>query len=255
MRQNIIIQQEQFNDVPGIDLRTAGGGMARFYDRSGPVDWMGIEAEFVQNVYNKQYALSETGYPDWTPSTTAGAIVASTNLTAYTADMATYEYLIKWRFECDVAWNSGVTQKAIPMRTLQEHLQVIAKRPSSYANIEAGEFDGNACLTGFTAPWMRYYNSSGQLTYTWGASYGFYSAAVAATFSNATSDTPKITIKTPTVSARCSTTYFATSRAASVDQANSKLRLVGDLYRVKKGTFVRAMYGDVVNLFNHSIIS
>lgn len=169
--------------------------------------------------------------------------------------MATYEYLLRWRFEADIQHLEGQTLKAVPLREIQEIVQVLCKRPSSRANIESDNFDGNACLTGFTVPFLSYRNTSGTLTYTWAASYGFYSAVVAATFSSSTSNTPNVTIKTPSISARCNSSYFATARGAYVDQDNTKMRLVGDLLRVKKGNFVRGCYSDVVDIYNNSIIT
>lgn len=221
-----------------------------------PNDWMGIEPEFVKTVFDKSYVLADTDYATWTPSTTAAVIVASETLTEkYAADMATYEYLLRWRFEADIQHLEGQTLKAVPLREIQEIVQVLCKRPSSRANIEAGNFDGNTCLTGFTVPFLSYRNTSGTLTYTWSTSYGFYSAVVAATFSSGTSDTPNVTIKTPSISARCNSSYFATARGAYVDQDNTKMRLVGDLFRVKKGNFVRGCYSDVVDIYNNSIIT
>ena len=255
MGQDITIAGASFVGVPAIDVPKTGGGDARFHDRTIPLDWMGIEPEFVKKLYEKEYLLKDTDYPNWTPSGTAAAIVASETLTdKYAADMTAYEYLLRWRFEAVIEYLSGVTNKAIVLREIQQIVQTICKRPSSYANIGSETFDGNACFTAFTVPWMRYYNSSGTLTYTWAASYGLYSAAVAATFSNSTSNAPNITIKTPSISARCSNTYFATTRAPYVDQDNTKLKLLGELYRVKKGTFVRACYGDVVDMINNSMI-
>lgn len=220
-----------------------------------PVDWMGVDPEFVKNVYDKQYKLSETGFATWEAATSAGVIVASETLDEkYAADMATYEYLLLWKFDADIKYAAGTTQKAIPLREIQVHVQEIFKRPSNRDNIEANVYDGNTCITGFSAPFLLYRNSSGTLTYTWAATYGIYSTIVAASFSNATSDTPNITIKTPSVSARCNSSYFATARAANVDQENSKFRIIGDLYRVKKGTFARDLNKDVVDIYNHSII-
>lgn len=255
MGQDITIAGASFVGVPAIDVPKTGGGTSRFYDRTIPLDWMGIEPEFVQTIYDKQHVLADTEYATWTPSTTALVIVASETLSqTYAANMNDYAYLIRWQFEADVKHLSDQTMKAIPIREIQQIIQTICDRPSSMPNIESEIFNGNVCTTTLTLPWMRYYNTSGALTYTWSASYGFYSAAVAATFSSNTSRTPSITFKTPSISARCSSTYFATARGAYVDQDNTKLRLIGDLFRVKKGTFVGSMYKDVVDIINHSII-
>lgn len=255
MGQDITIAGASFVGVPAIDVPKTGGGISRFHDRTIPLDWMGIEPEFVKEIYRFQDVLANTTFATWTPSTTAAVIVASKTLTEkYAADMANYEYLLRWRFEADIQHLESQTLKAVPLREIQEIVQVLCKRPSSRANIEADNFDGNACLTGFTVPFLSYRNTSGALTYTWSTSYGFYSAVVAATFSSSTSNTPTVTFKTPSISVRCNSSYFATARASEVDQNNSKIALIGELFRVKRGVFVRSCYEDVVDIYNNSII-
>jgi hypothetical protein len=104
-----------------------------------------------------------------------------------------------------------------------------------------------------TAPIIDYYNTSGTHTMTYSGSYGFYQSAVAATFSNSTSDTPNLTIKTPSISARCNSTYFAVARGSDVDKANSTVKLKGELWRMKHSNTVEAMYASAVDLYRHPI--
>ena len=221
-----------------------------------PYDFLGKDPEFVKNLYSAEYALKNTLYKSWTPSTTAKAIVAAVTLPdTYAGDLGEYEYYLRWKFDSDIRYNSGTTMKYVTIRNLMELWQVLAKRPSSRANIEADNFNGNNCSTYFTAGFTDYYDKNGTQTYTWSSSYGFYIAATAATFSNSTSDTPTITIKTPTINARCSTTYFATARAADVDQENSKVKVTGELWRIKKGTSPsRRMHDYLVDLYNNPLI-
>lgn len=257
MAQNITLMGANYPDVPAVLLPKTGGGSALFWDRDIPYDFLGIEPEKVKDLYDEQYVLTDdTSYSTWTPSTTAAAIVAAQTLTpTYAADMATYEYYLRWIFDADIKYASGTTMKYATVREVEELWQVLAKRPSSYANIEADNFNGNNCSTYATVGLTRYYDKNGNATYTWSASYGFYIGATAATFSNSTSNTPNVTIKTPAINARCSTTYFSTARAANVDQANSKLALKGELWRVRKdSTPSRNMYGLLVDRYNNSII-
>ena len=140
--------------------------------------------------------------------------------------------------------NSGATTKAQLKWEGADQYQHIRKYPNSLANIRAGNWNGNNCTTYFTVPFMRYWNTSGSLTYTHSISYGIYPAVTAATFSSSTSNTPTMTIKTPSISARCNSTYFATARAAEVDQANTFIHRVGKLYRVAIPNASREMYAD-----------
>lgn len=244
-----------FTNVPALDVPLTVGGTARFHDRDIPYDFLGVEPEFVKSLYTASYTLDKTGYASWTPSTTAKAIVSAVTLPeTYAGNTEEYEYYLRWKFDAAVAYADGTTMKYVTDREIMELWQVIAKRPSSRANIEAGAFNGNNCSTYFTAGFTSYYDKNGSRTYTWSASYGLYIGATAATFSNSTSNTPTITIKTPAINARCSSTYFSTARAADVDQANTTLELRGEMYRVKAGTGPsRRIYEYTVNIYNNPL--
>lgn len=227
----------------------------QYHDRTIPYDFLGVEPEFVKSLYSEDYVLKNTLYNGWTPSTTAKTIVASETLQdTYAGDLENYEYYLRWKFDADIKYASGTTMKYTTVREFMELWQVLAKRPSSRANIEATNFNGNNCSTFYTAGFTDYYDKNGSRTYTWSASYGIYIGATAATFSNSTTDAPTITIKTPAINARCSTTYFSTARAADVDQDNSTMKLTGEMYRVKKDTSPsRRMYDYLVYIFNNPL--
>jgi len=218
-----------------------------------PWNHLGDEAELVEEIYPKTAtALSSTGFSTWTPSTTAGTIVSAQTLSskAFTADFTQYEYLLRWRWSVVPEYTAGATLKAQIDRECAEQWQVICKRPNSLANIQSENFNGNACITYFSAPLLSYYNASGTKTYTHSISYGIYCSVTAATFSSTTSNTATVTPKTPSWAARCSSTYFSTTSAPELDQANTKLYLRGELYRLKlKGT-VRHFYEDLYDIYN-----
>ena len=258
MAKNITLLNANYPAVPSVVLPQTDGGTAQFYDRDIPYDFLGVEAELVNDsLYTASYTLNNTLYNGWTPSTTAKAIVASATLSpTYSGNLGTYEYYLRWRFDSDIRYKSGTTMKYVTVRNFLDLWQVLAKRPSSRANIASTNFNGNNCSTYFTAGFTDYYDKNGSSTYTWSASYGFYIAATAATFSSSTSDTPTITIKTPTINARCSTTYFTTARAADVDQANSKVKVTGEMWRVKKESSPsRRMYDYLVDIYNNPLIT
>ena len=144
--------------------------------------------------------------------------------------------------------------KSAPVKELAEIWQVITRRASNFTQLQAGTMPTNVCLTDVTVPLLDYYNASGTHTMTYSISYGVYPAAVAATFSNTSSDTPTVTLKAPTINARCHASYFALDRAPEVDQANTKFKLVGDLYRVKGRTLgVYNQYADIINMYHNPL--
>ena len=201
------------------------------------------EPEFVEKVYDSgEIALEDTLYNGWTPSTTAKDIKASVNGTTFTADMANYEYIIKWSFGFNAVTVSGATLKAQLLYEGADQYQYINRRPSSYANIQALNNNQNVCNTYFTVPFMRYWNTSGTLTYTHSITYGVYPVLTAATFSSTTSNTPTVTPKSPKVTARCNSTYFATARGSELDQEESKFHITGEVWRYEIPGPVRKMY-------------
>ena len=218
-----------------------------------PWNYLGDGAELVEEIYPKTTVLlKDTLFNGWTPSTTAKTIVSSSTLSgkAFTSDFSQYEYLLRWRWSVDVAYKSGATLKVQIYRPCGEVWQIACKRPSSLANIGSENFNGNACLTYYTANLLAYYNSSGGLTYTWSASYGLYPSVTACTFGNSTNDSTTVTPKTPAWNARCSTTYMATARAAELDQDNTKLIMRGELWRIKKKSAVREMLENCCDIYN-----
>lgn len=234
-------------------LTTSGKWLDADIYVSSNYDIIGDKAEKVRDVYSWDSALADTGFADWTPATTATAIVASINYTTEVLDMANYDYFLKWFGDFQPVLQSGATTKAQLIRECAILRQYITRRPSSYANIEAGSFASNSVTTYTASPLMVYWNTSGKQAVTYSISYGIYPALVSPTFSNSTSLTPTLTIKTPTYNARCYASYFATARAPELDQDNSMLHLRGELWRVPKPSPMMEMYENIVDLYHNPI--
>ena len=197
--------------------------------------------------------LKDTSFPTWTPSSTAGTIKSASNAGTFVADMVNHEYMLHWRCRFDAAYNTGATLKAQCGHEMAEIWQGIFRRPNSLENIGDSNFNGAVCVTLYTTPLNVYYNTSGNLAYTYSISYGIYPAAAAATFSNATADNPTVTVKRPSFSARCSSTYFATGRAPELDTDKSTIKIYGELYETEPGAALRTMYGGLIDMYNNSL--
>lgn len=224
-----------------------------YYDMSGPMYWLGKNAECIDDsVYSVTEKLKNTDFNTWTPSTTASVIVAAVLPKSIAVDLANYEYFLAWDCKCNMDYTgASPTLKAHFLFSRAYIVQQISKRPSTFANIQSGIFDGNICSSIHTANFLRYYGTTtGSITYSWSASYGIYFGASAATFSQATVDAPTMIVKTPTVSARCSTTYFSTGNAAKVNKDNSEYSIKGRLYRIEKKGLMRGIHENVVRLIN-----
>ena len=250
MSYDISLMGATYPSVPSILLPQNGGGYAQYYAMDGNMDFLGKGAECINSsLYSKEDSLKNTDWHGWTPSTASKTCVASLTATTFAADLAAYEYYIVWECSVDPVYNSGTTNKALSLLSRGYIIQDILKRPSSPANAAAGIYNGNACVSLYSGTYLKYYGTTtNTLAQTWAASYGWYFGATAATFSNSTSDTPTVTVKTPTMVARCSTTYQSTTNAGLVDEAESTWYIKGKLYRVKPNGILRAIYTNVCGL-------
>ena len=223
---------------------------------TGPLSFLGKDAELVlSDFYSKVDTLNHTDYYSWTPSTTAKVCVASSTLSdaKFTAtNVDQYSYYIVWECGADLAYTGTPTQKALSMFARGLIIQNLVKRPSTFVNIQAVNADGTVNQALYTGNFLRYYGTTtGSITYTWAASYGFYFGATAPTISSTSAVSPTITPKTPTMSARCSTTYLSTTNAGLVDQANSKWWIKGaKIYRVKHDALFDGIYKQFSTFIN-----
>lgn len=217
-----------------------------------PYNWMGGNVECLSSsFYHSVVYAPSTTYANWTASTTAKALVASKNLTAFTASsMDSYAYLIRWIVETNISYLSTATLQAFPIRAINLMDQQIIRRPSSLDNIHASAFNSAITVNPLGIGWMQYYNTSGSLTYTWAAAYGFYGTIVAPAITNSTSTNITVTPRVPSLYTRCSSTIFATGRKADVDIANTYYTIHAELYRMDADCCERQRYADLVDIIN-----
>ena len=279
MAQNITLLGVDYADSPGVQLPKTGGGLALFSDtsivdalagdvRSGKKiilangseatgtyawDFRGDKVEQMDFTYSTDFTLGSTGFATWEPSKTASSIKATSNVGTFVADFTQYEYLTRWQCQFTAAYVTGATLKYIPIKIIAEIWQGVFKRPNSITNIRNNNYNANAAVTLFTAPLTEYYNGNGVDSYAFSASYGVYPGATAMSFSNSTSNTPTVTIKSPTWSARCSDTYMTVARASDLDQTNSIIKVKCDLFRLPVGSTLRTLYKGVIDFFNNPI--
>lgn len=252
---DIVIAGNSYPTVPKLVIPKSGGGSAEFHDMSDPMSFLGKEVESVNaNVYTSNFLLKDTDWHGWTPSTTAQVLIASVNVSqTFTAtDMVNNEYFLVWECGVTPVYDSGYTDKARPLKSRAVIIQELCRRPSNIGNVESANFNGNACVTANASSALIYWNAASTpvRTVTWSASYGFYFGATAATFSNSTNDNPTVTVKTPTLTARCSTTYMSTANAEKINEDDSAGYIRGKLYRIKRNGEFRSVYEMLVSAFN-----
>lgn len=222
-----------------------------YYDMSGSLAWLGADATLVQTFTLADVKLSATNFASWTPSTTETDILATRTAGTFTAsNMPDYDYYICCETVIPIEYQAGAVNKARGIYLAAYHVQAIVRRASSYANYQAGNANSNVNVSAFTGGnFYRYYGSTqGTITYTNSASYGFYGTVTANTISSTTAASPTITLKTPKVTARCSTTYLSTSNAALIDQDKTVIKQKCRVYRVKKASFMQGVWLEVMRL-------
>lgn len=229
---------------------------SQFHDMSGPLAWMGVDAELVTSFTLADVKLVDTSFHGWTASTTAKDILATRTVGTFTAtDMSENEYVIAWETKIPIVIPATATKKALPIYLAGYHVQGIIRRPSSYANIEASNENANVNVSLFTSGnFFRYYGSTtGSLTYTWSTSYGLYATVTANTLSSSTTESPVVTLKSPKVSARCSNTYMSTTNSNLIDQDKTIISQKCKVYRIKKRGFFRGCYDEIIRVVNEVI--
>lgn len=224
-----------------------------YYDMSGDLAWMGPDATLVKEITLPDVKLADTAFASWTPSTTAADMLATrTAGTFVAADVEDYDYIMVFHTVIPFVYKEGAVDKARPLFLAAVHMQEAIRRPSSYTNIQAKNDNNTVHAIAFTAGnFLRYFGSTqGSKTYTWNTSYGFYGTYTAATFSSATAASPTVTVKTPKVTARCSTTYMSTANAALIDQDKTVIKQSCKVYRVKKSGLIQGAYDEIIRLVN-----
>lgn len=250
---SIIVNAEVvLNDLP-VDATVAGNSMTAEAEAS--MLQVG-DMIFVKNVAPRtEIALKDTGFATWTPSTSSKVIRTAGTIGTFTAlDLSKWDYWIRVYGYFDIVYRDGTTQaKAQLLRVACENWYCITRRPSTLTNLRNGTRDYSTAEA-IQNIWVLHYTTSASAsTITYGQSYGFFLANSVPTLSSMSVESPTVTVKSPALNARCSTTYFSTAFAAKVDQAKSKFIFKADVYKSKAGYTRKFAYSGMTDTFNNGL--
>ena len=194
--------------------------------------------------------LSNTAFTTWTPSTTALVLDSGANVGTAVLDLENYNYCIVWTTKSVFAYNSSATNKAKIVSQSHSINQSIYKSPNNLTNLRAKNYNTNRCTNLIVVGLANYYNSSSSHTLTYTNTLGIYPTSTAATFSSSTSNTPTMTIKSPSFRIVCNASYLSTANAGNIDASNTYFQYWGELWRVDKDSTMFGMYKNIVNAYN-----
>ena len=254
---NVTINGASFTDVPAIVVPQTGGGIVQFTDvgattatatdvAQGKVffDALGVQTigtasggggtgfEYLGQLYDHTWKLSDTGFNTWTPSSAAKAILTGADANTFVAtDLANNEYWSQWHIEINVVYNSGTAvAKAMLNRVIGQTWHTITRRASNITNLDAGTKNTNIADS-LLIIWIEHYATSATAwTVAYSPSYGLYPASVTPALSS-TATSPTVTVKYPTIYARTSSTYMTAAMANAMDKDKSTIRMVCDIWR------------------------
>lgn len=236
-----VLNGYKFHDANG-DFQTG------VLELGGSWNFLGDEPELLYT-YSDEMTFVSIDHAGWTPTTTATSRVATQNITTVTGNMSLYEYVQEWRMLVDYVYTSK--QAKAFTRSAYIVKSDLTRRANTIANWKAKNLTYNAALSDSVRGVSAYYSSATATTesYYANAGYGVYPSATNLAVSSTTSNTPTITFKTPAIYERCNTSYWTTDAASKIVPAESKIYLVGRLYRIKKKGESGQIYEELADIF------
>ena len=261
MSQNIVVNGTTYYNVPAVVFQDENGNDVRF-DINDNMSFFGDDCAFYKNVWSSNITLHSiegtqySAWSEWTASTTNNVFIASETAGTETLDLTSYDYIVELAFDVSVAHSSSATLKATPIRQFGRYYYVIQRGHTNISKYTANTPNYNYVRTLYTsAVYCVYYNSSGTsgvIGYT--SAYGLACATAAPTISDTSASNAVLTMNTPDFHARCSSTYFATSRKTGVDENDTTIKRKVNLYRTKpNASVISKIYNRSLDIWNNSI--
>lgn len=262
MSKNITLFGENYSDVPSVILPQTSGGTARFDDASvttataGDVargkiflssdgaittglalGYLPPSAELVAEHEETINLSSDTDWDSWTPSTTAHTLLAAGTTRgsgSYTIGSSAYQNKAVIGIAhayTDVVFKDGTTMA----KAFATGRQVICV--SHYAPIKLIDYTNDYYGTPQTGVNYRnlYWTSATATALYTSSTYGIgLSGSISLSVSSNTGTSRVVGYTRPTLTARCSSTYFSTACAAAIDSAKTNTYIKTKIWLIDK---------------------
>lgn len=258
---NIVLNGITYNNVPAVVMPDDNGDDVQFELRD-ELSIFGDTVQLYRTVWTDDIYLGDiegetySAWQEWTASTTDHVFVAGETAGTETLDLDSYDYMVELAWQVSVAYNAGATLTAIPQKQFGRYYYAIHRYPTTTTYLTAGTANTTSVRTLNTgAVAIVYYDSSGtsgRIAYN--ASYGIKCGTNAPTLSATNVSNPVLTMQTPNISARCNSTYFATSRKSGINADQTRIKRKVFLYRTAHfGSFTAKLYDRTLDLWSNEL--
>lgn len=269
MAQNVSLFGTDYASVPSIILPKTGGGSASFVDvtdttavaadvvsgkyfyASNGTRTQGAyqptispfairpDAEIVQSFSSDQMLVADMGVEIPAYSTTANTLVASQDMSPITVDLDDYHYYIAERFLVIPEYSVTTKAKGRVEYSFSSHLYELMEIPANtfYALVDGKKLASrNTLLAPCGADRELYWSSSTAIAFYPSNTYGISEIVAPPTLSGSS-----LTIKTPSVRIRGSTTYLTSTFYNALTDV--RVQYVIDVYRAPKNNLNKDGWG------------
>ena len=264
---NLVLKGATWNGVESVDFPVSGGGTARYVETSDadaaaadiaqgktayvngslitgtasggggdPWSWMGKNPTKAKTVTASKTYLKDTPFATWTPSTTSETLITGSNISTETVDLSSNDCYIVGRFHTHFEYEPNTTQNNL----INDYYYVINYNGCSYPSNLSNITDGTGNVTdsiSLSSVYMLFYKNGSGNDAVGAYNFGFYVGTWNAVPSANSSGSSRVfTLNSPSISARCSNTYFTTANAAVVDMDASYYEISVEIWTVDKNT-------------------
>lgn len=194
-------------------------------------------AELVQTYSYDKYIVEDEGVTIPAYSTSTKTLKASASLTTVNLYLANNDYYVLERFLTIPTYNTTTKQKGRPVYQIYTMAYEITSTPGN--TFKDGSTSYASRLTSVTtaggAGRYIYWVSGTNISTVNTNSYGVYQTATAPTISSASSTTPTLTLKSPTLQIRGHASYFTSAVWSTLTDIRYQYKI--EVYRIIKSTY------------------